>query len=87
MYNKGMITNRTGQVKKANTAKLVYALMAEPNAVAILKATSTSMMLKSDDTCKRRKKNMVESYEFFSKLTCNEVVIISYSAEHPSHRC
>lgn len=50
----GMMTNKTGQVTKPNTAKLKNVFMVVPNAIVNLKATSTSMILKSDDTYKHK---------------------------------
>ena len=48
----GMMANRTGQVRKANTAKLKYVFMVDPTAMVNLKAISRSVTLKSDDTYK-----------------------------------
>lgn len=48
----GMMTKRTGQVRKANTAKLKYVFMVDPIAMINLKVTSRSVTLKSDDTYK-----------------------------------
>lgn len=45
-----MITNTTGHVRKISIKKLKYVFIVDPIAMVILKATSTSIMFRSEDT-------------------------------------
>lgn len=63
----GMMTKRTGQVRKANTAKLKYVFMVDPTAMVNLKATSRSVTLKSDDTYKYKHISVWRSFSVHGK--------------------
>lgn len=61
----GMMTNTTGHVRRINTAKLEHAMMVVPKVKDILKATSRSIMLKSDDTYKNKSTSESHYYSYY----------------------